>query len=97
MNTVGNIAFGDSFVLIVVHSEDEHHWQFLGEVCSDLDDAAIISLGALVDKDSTLLEIADLPPGWTARRDAQGSPWVREASGECAKAIFRPRQLTLCA
>jgi hypothetical protein len=32
--------------------------------------------------DATLREVADLPPGWTARRSAVGAPWVREADQE---------------
>ena len=42
-----------------------------------MDDAMIVGLKEIVAHDSTVLEIADLPPGWIATRDRIGSPWTR--------------------
>jgi hypothetical protein len=35
-------------------------------------------MGEVLTLDPSLREIADLPPGWIARRDSPSDPWVRE-------------------
>lgn len=64
-----------SLVICVLHEEDGD-WQFLGkeENLND-EDAMIISLGEMLEHDSTLREITSLPPGYKATRDNLSSPW----------------------
>jgi hypothetical protein len=47
-----------------------------------MDDAMIVGLKEIVVHDSTVLEIADLPPGWIATRDRIGSPWTRASHSQ---------------
>lgn len=63
-------------ILRVVHDEDGD-WQFLdgGDVSDE--DAAIVSLKNLVDRDPSLKALADLPAGWTAERSAIDQAWQR--------------------
>jgi hypothetical protein len=39
-------------------------------------------MGEALEFDPTLRTIADLPPGWTAWREAVGSAWHREKDEE---------------
>jgi hypothetical protein len=61
----------------VVHDASDHGWQFLSNDGADMDDAMLIGLKEIVAHDNTVLEIADLPPGWIATRERVGSPWTR--------------------
>jgi hypothetical protein len=68
-------------ILLVAHDEDDEGWQFLDGFTLDADDGRVIGMGSALRRDPSLREIADLPPGWTARREAPGKPWVRERTG----------------
>jgi len=65
-------------VLIVTHYEDDHSWAFLDGQTVDLTKAVVVAMSAILDTHPSLLEIADLPPGWIAMRTAAGEPWVRQ-------------------
>jgi hypothetical protein len=76
--TLRSIVFGGKPILHVTHDEDDHGWQFLGAEDADLADAALVCLEDIVRKDPTVLEVADLPVGWHAWREAVGAAWGRE-------------------
>lgn len=80
--TLARILDGQVPILLVTHDADEESsWQFLdGEQIFE-DDGAVILLGEAVQFDPRLLELADLPPGWHARRSSIDQPWTR-AEGE---------------
>lgn len=40
-------------------------------------DARLVCLENIVRLDPTVLEVADLPPGWQAIREVVGGPWSR--------------------
>ncbi|MDX1930525.1 MAG: hypothetical protein SFV81_28635 [Pirellulaceae bacterium] len=61
----------------VVHDAADHGWQFLSDEGASMEDALLVCLNDIVAYDHTVLEIADLPPGWIATRDRVGSPWTR--------------------
>lgn len=63
--------------LLVVHSDGD--WQFLcgGMDHSDALEPYHVSVGILIDADSTLQRIADLPPGSEAERRSIGEAWMR--------------------
>lgn len=66
-------------ILLVSHDEDDHGWQFLdGSENPDLADAVHVCLSHVVETDQTLIELADLPPGWQAWRASLQDKWVRE-------------------
>ncbi|RUL87222.1 hypothetical protein [Tautonia sociabilis] len=75
------ILSGDSPARLVTHDQEDGAWQFLdGEQVFE-EDAAVVLLGEVVQVDPSLLELADLPPGWFAWRPEPGAPW-RRAEGE---------------
>jgi len=77
--TLRAIVFRGDPVLRVSHDADDHSWQFLGLGDADVSDAAIVALSEIVSRDSTLLQVADLPPGWRAWRSSTLAPWQRSA------------------
>jgi hypothetical protein len=76
--TLKRLVQGGSPILRVTHDEDDGGWQFLdvGEV--SMDEASLVSLREITRLDPSILELADLPVGWIAERDAPGEPWRRK-------------------
>ena len=68
---------GRSHIAFVSHDEDDHGWQFLDARSTGLDEATVVSLLSVVKVDPSVLQVADLEPGWTATRTNRDSPWVR--------------------
>lgn len=67
-------------ILLVSHDAEDHGWQFIGGSGMAMADAMIVALGEVVERDSTVLEVADLQPGWQAVRATAGGPWTRRES-----------------
>jgi hypothetical protein len=44
----------------------------------------IVALVQLIERDRTLIELADMPLGWSASREDANSPWIRRAKSESA-------------
>jgi hypothetical protein len=68
---------GSEPVLLVSHDEDDHSWQFIGSTDACVADGRVVCLEEMVELDPTVLEVADLPPGWQAVREEVGGPWTR--------------------
>ena len=66
-------------ILHVSHDEDDHGWQFLDGQPIDVDEGRVISMDRALALDPSLRAVADLPPGWIARRSNPSEPWIREA------------------
>ena len=77
--TLRPIAFDGAPILHVTHDADDDGWQFLGAAAADTDQAAVLALSEIVRLDPTVLEIADLRPGWHASRESKSAPWQRRA------------------
>jgi len=75
--TLRSIIVGGAPILHVTHDEEDHGWQFLGAGDVDMKDAALVGLGEIVAHDASVLEVADMPPGWRAWRPSKSSPWQR--------------------
>jgi hypothetical protein len=74
-----DIMEGRAPILIVSHDADDGMWQFLdGRDSPDPDDAVILSLDCMLGLDPSIAQLADLPLGWRAWRDAVNLPWKRE-------------------
>ena len=60
-------------------ARDDGDWQFLcgGADHDDPLEPYHVSVGVLIDTDTTLNQIADLPPEWEAERPAVGDAWIR--------------------
>lgn len=72
-----SIVFDGDPILYVVHDAEDDGWMFLDGKPFDMANAALVGLGTIVDQDESVLEVADLPPGWSATRDSVNSPWQR--------------------
>ena len=68
---------GTEEVNYVSHDSDDRSWQFLGDSMSDGGGPVLVCLHHPIDKDPSLIELADLPVGWCAEREAPGQPWIR--------------------
>ena len=64
-------------ILLVAHAADDGSWQFLTGGPYSTNDAMIVALHEIVGRDPSVSELADLPLGWSAQRDAVGSPLKR--------------------
>jgi hypothetical protein len=85
--TTKSIAFGGQSVLLVTHDKEDGAWQFLPrEGAGRLKDAAVVSLREMIERDGTLVELANLPMGWRAWRESQESPWLRKKSTDASPA-----------
>ena len=71
------IVSGGAPVLLVFH-DDDGDWQFLASTERQADEIAVAHIGHLLDADSTLHQLADLPRGWKAWRETASDPWERE-------------------
>ena len=76
--TLRPIVFEGAPILHVTHDEDDHGWQFLGWEDAEVAQGVVVCLAEIVKLDPTVLEVADLPPGWHAWRNSRSSPWTRE-------------------
>ena len=68
---------GSEPILLVSHDEDDHGWQFIGSSNASMADAMLVALENVVKVDPTVLEVADLEPGWQAVRETVGGRWSR--------------------
>ena len=75
--TVGKIVRGGAAILLVVHDAEDGSWQFLTGEAFDMADAMLVSLREIVGRDSSVIELSDLPLGWRASRENREAPWVR--------------------
>jgi len=78
--TTRAVVDGLTWIAYAFHDEDDGAWQFHGasDEVVGADELKIIRLGEVLDLDSSLSSVADLPIGWKAWRE---SPW---ADWQCA-------------
>lgn len=60
-------------------SRPDGDWCFLcgEEHDDDASQYRVVGIGHLFDRDTSLLELKDLPPDWEAERAAPGGAWLR--------------------
>jgi hypothetical protein len=75
--TMRQVLDGLEPILLVTPDADDHAWQFIGRTGACEEDCRIVALAAIVALDPTVLQVADLPPGWQAIRRGPGDPWER--------------------
>ena len=76
--TLRHILDGLQPILHVTHDSEDHGWQFLGSCDAREEDASVVTLSHIVALDPSVLQLADLPPGWHAWRRAPEDEWSRE-------------------
>lgn len=65
-------------ILYVSHDSEDGGWQFIGTSDAKIESAALVCFHHIVDNDSSIKELFDLPLGWCAWRDAVSDNWTRE-------------------
>jgi len=68
-------------ILLVTHYEDDHSWGFQSGKTVTMAEAQVVGMGEITKLDNSILQIADLPPGWSAKRDTVGGEWQRYRNG----------------
>lgn len=81
--TQKQIIFDHAPILMVTHDAEDHGWQFLNlTIPVTVASSSVVGLGEIVKLDPSLMEIADLPVGWRAKREKIGAKWVREKNSK---------------
>lgn len=65
----------DGLPILLASHDEEGDWQFLCGTTDQVEDAAIVSLGEILKRDPSLVDLADLPKGWQASREEVGEKW----------------------
>jgi hypothetical protein len=77
--TTLQVINGAEEILEAYHDSDDHGWQFFGVTGASVEDCFLVALEEIVSLDPTVLEVADLPPGWRAVRGSRTGPWTRSS------------------
>jgi len=78
--TTKEIVAGPAWIAYVTHDEDDGAWQFFGlSGPGTKEDAMVVSLQSIVERDESINQLADLPLGWHAWRENQADHWKRGA------------------
>lgn len=80
--TLRSIVYEGKPILYVVHHEDDHGWGFYDGEDVRVGNAMVVSLLSMVNRDASLLDVADLSPGWYAWREKPGAPWQRSLNAD---------------
>lgn len=78
--TMRQVMNGLEPILLVSHDANDHGWQFIGSTAACKEHAMLVCLEHVVHLDPSVMEVADLPPGWEAVRSFAGGPWMRRES-----------------
>ncbi len=78
--TTNYVMVGNSPIVYVVH-DDDGDWQFLGPEENVQDqDVMIVSLQQVIQRDPSVLDLADLPRGTAATRVDRAAPWEPDSA-----------------
>ena len=78
--TVEQIICGNEPILLVCRDAEDGGWQFLTGEIVEVANAMLVGLKHIVEIDPSVVELADLPEGWSATREFVGGPWTRAKS-----------------
>ncbi len=68
----------DGFPILLVTHDDDGYWQVLCGTTNRTEDARVVGLGEMFERDRSIGELADLPQGWRAWRESVSASWKRE-------------------
>ncbi|HWL87910.1 MAG TPA: hypothetical protein VNO21_19030 [Polyangiaceae bacterium] len=77
--TVRSVLEGRSPIRLVAHDIHAGSWQFLDGAAVQQENAVVVSLHSVVQRDPSLKQLFDLPLGWIATRRDPSDPWRRRA------------------
>ena len=84
--TLKQITQGESPILLVFHEKGDGDWLFLDGGPFSVEEASLVPLQTIAKLDPSIVELAKLPPGWTAKRSARGEAWQCSPSKELGDA-----------
>ena len=67
-------------ILLVGHDSEDGGWSFLDGDTFREEEAIVVSLRSITERDPSVMALADLPLGWEAWRENADSLWERSAS-----------------
>jgi hypothetical protein len=76
--TTHDVVEGGQWIQTVFHNDDDGAWQFFSESGPQGGEPKVVSLESIYKLDPSVGELANLPEGWLAWREAPGEPWQRE-------------------
>jgi len=74
--TLKAVMANNAPILWVYHDLDDHGWQFLSTNDFSVDDAMVVSLENMIQRDPSLFTIADIQPGYHAYRATKNEDWI---------------------
>lgn len=80
--TTSGVMKDGALITRVFHDEEDDGWQFLHEGEFSMEEAMLVLLKNVIAHDESVLEVADLPPGWCATRKSRGGQWSRRRESE---------------
>ena len=75
--TTRGVVDGTDWIALASLDQDDGDWQFIGSEGPREDQAMVVSLRSVFERDSSIGELADLPLGWRAWRMGPDQPWQR--------------------
>ena len=78
--TVRQITSRQQPILLVCHEEEDGTWLFLTGGAFNAEDSTMVSLRTILQLDSSVSALSDLPLGWEASRESPTHPWARAKS-----------------
>lgn len=75
-------VFAGAPVLVVTHYQDDHSWAFTDGGPNDPAKAMVVAMSEVLEACPDIGQVADLPPGWSARRTSTGQPWSRHPDAD---------------
>jgi len=74
--TTKYVLSGIDIITYIFHYEEDGYWQFSGDTsCIGDEDYKIVSVEEIINMDSTVLQMKDLPLGFYAYREDKDSDW----------------------
>ena len=77
--TTRGIIDGTDWIALASLDEEDGGGQFIGSEGPREDQAMVVSLRSVFERDDSIGDLADLPLGWRAWRDGPDAPWQRGA------------------
>jgi hypothetical protein len=65
-------------ILLVTHDQDDGAWQFHAMETVPTSEARVVALDEIIFRDPSIVELADLPLGWSAIRDSITAQWKQQ-------------------
>jgi hypothetical protein len=75
--TTRSVIEDNAPILLVAHDEEDGAWQFLPGGTVREEDARVVALRRIWERDPSVAELADLPEGCEASRASPSGPWQR--------------------